>query len=620
MPNISAKVWLCQMQSCTTDSGYVHLLVKHHGKAFFPSCLGDDISILDYDETSECYYFTNAVNAKMLRNFGSYGLSSGVDILGPCLALSEVNEDMNLNMVVGMKCSEWPSVAAEWISRERSNGWPPRGFIDQQIMRGCHVVPVGCKGCEQTHRDWRISFAHVEQEIVHNMTANQMKCFILLRQLKKFFFKVKIPDVITSYIIKTTLFWTIEQSSPELWQPHKLSTAVKVCLNKLILFVQNDFCPHYFIRTCNLLFGRYSLENKSNVLQTCLEARRNQMKILCETPPFAKALSLRHRGEQLSKQRAGQLKSDADEWSEAKFHSTDVKRILEDLLQDELRQILSTKDTTLKLEEYCIRVRQQIDDSCFKSRQRCKQEMRKCRKLIHDVTERLLHICWLGPANREELLDVSAFLNDEEDVNNISNTCHVLMLTEDYSRCHDILGKFITAQKRKDYRRLLKLEYYPKELQVKREDINRHIIGAGEELLNISDLIFLQIEENTLPTPLQTEFCQIVIGHPEVDAVPEDRPTVVVDPLVYICFLRFWCSMKMDQNIEKLKARDDMAWCCGVCTISQKSVALNLLAFCHCQLEEYEGAFEALCRAFREKPAKCSTLVHIACLINNRLL
>ncbi|XP_060073704.1 uncharacterized protein LOC132553471 [Ylistrum balloti] len=593
--------WLFQMQSCTTNSGYVKLRVKQQGNIQTWRPHGYDFTqVVQYDETSDCYYFANNLLSCLHNLVKKKKEIVGLNLItsGPCLTVLDYERDMDMTM--GMKCPEWPSVAAEWISRDRSKRWPSRGFIDQQVMRGCYLVPVGCKECKQTHLDWRISFVHVEQELVRIMNENQIKCYIILKQLKKFFFKVKIPEVITSYVIKTILFWTVEESSPELWQPHQLLTVVQLCLDKLITFVQDGFCPHYFIRTCNLLVRRCSPENRSIVLQTCLEARRNPMKILRQTPLYVNAIPGQHQ------------KSDLQD-------SLDII-LLSEQIQRSLQETLSNTDTEKKLEEYCIYVIEQIDYLSYNNKGRRRQVIQKFQKVIHNVTERLLQICSLGQAHQKELLDIKANCNDEEDVNDIANTCHLLMVTENYTRCHNILGKFVKAQKHKGYSRLLSIsgkDINDKNLNnILMNKITHDICG---EIPRISDLIFLQLEENILPTPLQTEFCPIMSGNTEVDTLPRIRKTITVDPLVYACFLRFWCSVKMDQNIQKLMARDDMVWCCGLSSISQKSVALNLLAFCHSQLEEYEEAFAVLCQAFREKPVNCSTLVHIANLVNNKI-
>ncbi|XP_060064466.1 uncharacterized protein LOC132544835 [Ylistrum balloti] len=628
---VPLSYWLFQIQPCTSNSGYVRLRLKRKGNVrLFNTTLFDTASLFEYDKQSDSSYLTNELTSHatpLVQNM-CFALPSikvrdsytKIVNSGPCITLSnasvcpKMGPKDDLDMVIGIECPEWPSVAMEWISRERFSGYPSREFIDQQVSRGCYLIPVGCKECKQTHLDWRISFAHIEQSIVHNMNETQLNCLLLLRQLKKFLFEVKIPKVITSYIIKTTVFWTIEESSPDLWQRRRLLTAVKVCLNKLITFIQNGFCPHYFIRTCNLLIRRCSPSNKSMVLQTCLEARRNPMKILCQTPPFVQEIPLQRSQHQLSSEYSEQWVFDVIE----EFFATACPSLMTQFIINHiclcLQLQLSQKDSTEEVQLYCMTLIEEINDFCSSYTGKCKQEVGIIQKQIHQFVKRLL---------MTGKLDARSLPNDvnEEDVNDIANICHLLVVTENYSRCHDILSRFLNAQKHTLYKRLIHqgLIATGSDFNTKKAMFNALLLLTSDKTLNITDLIILQIEENTVPIPLQIELNPIPIGRPEVDTLPGNRPTILVDPLVYLCFLKFWCSMKMDQNIEKLRARDDMVWCCGLINISEKSVAFNLLAFCHIQLQEYEEAFAVLCRAYREKPVNCSTLIHIANLVNNKL-
>ncbi|XP_021340767.1 uncharacterized protein LOC110441827 [Mizuhopecten yessoensis] len=634
---VPVSTWLFQMQSCNINSGYVRLRLKKQGNVrLFNPDLFDIKSLFEYDTTSDCNYLSNVINqhfANVLQNnvaipFPNSKVKDITDVVdsGPCATckssfeVPRIGIPGDLDLVTGMWCPEWPSVAVEWILRDRSNGWPSREFIDMQVPRGCYVVPVGCKECTKNHLDWRISFAHIEQALVHSMNAKHINCFLLLRQLKKFFFEVKMPNVITSYIIKTTLFWTIEETSPELWQSHKLLTAVKLCLNKLITFIQNDYCPHYFIRTCNLLIRRYSQADKCSVLQICLEARRNPMIILCRTPPFLEESRHCRSNPLLSSEYSDQEMSELESGM-IKLMTSNLFHFLPFTVNMVFQIKLSDLDSKQEVLQYCKSVAQETIVLFSNRTYTCRQEVEIIQKYIHGITQRLIWSLELGNVSPNQVEYTYDNTTDADDVNCVANTCHLHVIVGDYSRCHDILVKFVAAQKHGVYRRLINIDTIlsSDEFFLTYATTNVFLAVTDDKMSCISDLIFLQMEDDTLPTPLQTELNPIPIGKPDVDTLPGRKPTVLVDPLVYVCFLKFWCSMKMDQNIAKLMARDDMVWCCGLINISEKAVALNLLAFCHRQLGEYEHAFAALCRAFTERPLKCSTLIHIATLVNNKL-
>ncbi|XP_033761251.1 uncharacterized protein LOC117343058 [Pecten maximus] len=418
-----------------------------------------------------------------------------------------------------------------------------------------------------------------------------------IMDLKKIFFDVKIPNVITSYIIKTTLFWTIEETPPDLWQPHKLLTAVKACLDRLTTFIQNDFCPHYFIKTCNLLIRRYSSDDKKRVLETCLEAKGNPMEFLLKTPLLQR---------ELRQEKASYENTDGLMKRKNRVEGT----VMYACVHYVFRMTVSGFTSKQELTKYCRTVQKRIDTVINKFEYfENKEIMQKC---VRDVTERLLEICRKKDSDDNDI--------DIEDLNSIANTCHLQMVARSYIRCNDLLIKFLQVQKCRAYKKMINLDIFElADVFVSRLMFNVFNAFTDDKTPLISDMIFVQIERDSLPTPLQTELNSPLLSITEPLIQSQHKGTVLVDPLVYVCFLRFWCSMKLDQNIEKLKARADMVWCCSLANISEKAVALNLLAYCHIQLEEYEKAFAVLCRAFREKPVKYSTLVHIATLVSNRV-
>ncbi|XP_033726115.1 uncharacterized protein LOC117315823 [Pecten maximus] len=610
------STWLFQMQVCPNNSGYVRLrLCKHGNIKNFGIDYPDIATSLEYDSLSDCNYLTNA----FIHVIADSHLCAESPFMEPCDFFTLVTTRVSgpsLNRtslfpygsysgkveyddVFALRCPEWPSVASEWISRERHKGWPSPEFISQHTSKGCYVVPVGCKECDRMHLDWRISFVHVEQALVKSMNTYQWFCFHLLRQLKKTIFGVKMPNVITSYIIKTTLFWTLEETSPDLWQRSKLLAAGEECLDKLITFVQNGNCPNYFIRTCNLFKKTFSKIDKQMVLQTCLDVKKSQLKFMLETSPFLNRL--------------GTLK--ASGVNSAGFIKNITKLVnsmpVKSLIESMLAQLVP--NSRPELIQWCRNIQQNIK-GVINTRE-CDEETKMLLDYIHTFTDRWLKSCTLRtPYSQKNSADIELIDFDLEDVYSVASFCHLQMVAGSYTRCNGLLTKFIEIQKQREYRNVSLHGNSFKKLFT-----YLSIIIQMDAPPVIFDMIFLQIEQDTLPTPLQTEINSSLINIPNFSTKTQARRVLVVDPLVYACFLRFWCSIKMDENIEKLKARDAMVWCCGLDSISYKAVALNLLAYCHIQLEEYETAFKVLCRALSMTPVRRSTLVYIATLVNTKL-
>ncbi|CAG2247013.1 unnamed protein product [Mytilus edulis] len=57
---------------------------------------------------------------------------------------------------------------------------------------------------------------------------------------------------ITSYTMKTVMFWCLEEKSVDFWQSSKLICCICYCVSKLKFFVEKGFLPNYFIRERNL--------------------------------------------------------------------------------------------------------------------------------------------------------------------------------------------------------------------------------------------------------------------------------------------------------------------------------------------------------------------------------
>lgn len=345
--------------------------------------------------------------------------------------------------------------------------------------------------------------------------------------------------------------------------------------------------------------------------------------ILCQTPPFADSVPLQ-----------GTKPSHSPAYNYVGVESVDealLDKLISSLLTrsfiNNVRSVLQTKlsdiDSKEDMEKYCIAIEQETQTYTTNNIQKYGQEMEAIQKYINCITHRLLQTNMFDGIPTSRARQSGGFFRenlDIDDMNSIANNCHLYVVAGDYVRCNGILKEFISVQKDKTYARLFDKGIASSGYNF---DFSYAILNAmillQEDLPCISDLIFTQVEQSSLPIPLQTELNPIPIGKSDIDTLPGLKPTVLVDPLVYVCFLRFWCSMKLDENIEKLRARTDMVWCCGLDNIQQKAVACNLLAYCHSQLEEYSEAFAVLCRASRQRPKHCSTLVNIAVLINNKL-
>ena len=71
-----------------------------------------------------------------------------------------------------------------------------------------HVVPVGHKGSDISHLEWRICFTKAEVYLIQRLNDTETKLYILLKMVSKLF-KFISADI-TSYVMKNIVLWLVE--------------------------------------------------------------------------------------------------------------------------------------------------------------------------------------------------------------------------------------------------------------------------------------------------------------------------------------------------------------------------------------------------------------------------
>ena len=116
------------------------------------------------------------------------------------------------------------------------------------------IVPKPSDLSGDIRKEWRFSFSNPEAELFKWFTEEQSKVYYLLRSLYARHFKEKLAGVLTSYHFKTVMFWTLEEEDPSLWSKESTMNLLLRVLKKLLRFIQDGFCPHFFIRNHNLCY------------------------------------------------------------------------------------------------------------------------------------------------------------------------------------------------------------------------------------------------------------------------------------------------------------------------------------------------------------------------------
>jgi len=175
--------------------------------------------------------------------------------------LSAIIKRYSIDYVPCIKLMFWPSVAAEWKTRDRL--WPNQSVIEEIASKGIHLV--GKAFCHE-EMDWRLSFSVAEIELATRWSAAQHFVYFVFKSL---FYKFIKPlsvgftsedscaadgkKYLSSYLAKTVMMWTSESCDQSWWTEDNADE----CLTVLLLALQSAFetrtLHHYFVCSVNLL-------------------------------------------------------------------------------------------------------------------------------------------------------------------------------------------------------------------------------------------------------------------------------------------------------------------------------------------------------------------------------
>ncbi|XP_015754833.1 PREDICTED: uncharacterized protein LOC107334417 [Acropora digitifera] len=181
---------------------------------------------------------------------GGSGLSCASTFrLTPLPGMKQVEVDR----VPAIECMGWPRSASEWISR-KPRYWPQADTIEKITAGGFMVVPRPSNINGDTMKEWRISFSIAEAFLFDTFDECHAMVYYMLRSLYARSFKQKLHGSLTSYHLKTVMFWMLEETEPTCWSRERIVDIFMCALKKLLKFTRKGFLPHYFIPSQNLFY------------------------------------------------------------------------------------------------------------------------------------------------------------------------------------------------------------------------------------------------------------------------------------------------------------------------------------------------------------------------------
>ena len=228
--------------------GYVRLQLVHKGDVQW-----ERFQDLELDM---CHYLSVDMNNRvcLVQNSEGFMLTEMHRKEGPAIHMDAVKNRTSSDTVFALSCTDWPECAQEWLSRKRIHGRPSKELIKQCKSLGFIVVSACHPASDEKQFQWRISFSHQERLLVTQFNSVQLKCYILLKIIKKELIKHYIKeDTLTSYHLKTCMLYILENTPSELWVPENLVGCLIMCLRQIHLWIGDEKIPNYFIPGENML-------------------------------------------------------------------------------------------------------------------------------------------------------------------------------------------------------------------------------------------------------------------------------------------------------------------------------------------------------------------------------
>ncbi|XP_078309777.1 uncharacterized protein LOC111120402 isoform X2 [Crassostrea virginica] len=185
----------------------------------------------------------------------------------------------------GFFCGFWPPSASSWI--ERCHSWPPTDVLNEITQYGCHFVAIGNKAGNHVDNEWRISFSHAELKLVYSMNRTQFLTYGLLKLFLTESINKELEEdekVLSSYHMKTAIFWAIQQNIISDWCPQNLLTCFWVCFKILIKWVYEGCCPNFFIPENNMFLNKVHGSTQHSLFGRLLDFYEKGQEIVFEFP------------------------------------------------------------------------------------------------------------------------------------------------------------------------------------------------------------------------------------------------------------------------------------------------------------------------------------------------
>ncbi|KAH3840107.1 uncharacterized protein LOC127879556 [Dreissena polymorpha] len=151
--------------------------------------------------------------------------------------------------VQALRC-HCPSIMQRWAARPRH--WPSPVIVDKVVSLGAYLTPVGFKGSDCKHMEWRMCFNTGETELVNNLNITQAHVYVMLKTILKDVLRPCKKEV-TSYVIKNIVLWQAERNPQNKFDTQSFFHWLHDGLRELKTAVATQQLSYYMIPERNLM-------------------------------------------------------------------------------------------------------------------------------------------------------------------------------------------------------------------------------------------------------------------------------------------------------------------------------------------------------------------------------
>ena len=271
-------IQLLLMESEMTKPGYTLIRLPDHNSGFRINNVNPFVSLLNGQ------YLSSKKWRQILNTCISH--SHEISFQGPCTKWEIGGCEFNNTWC--LKGDIFPINAQLSFQRLRQSSWPTPEVIHSIENDGVLFVPVGSKQTIFWETEWMISYSQAEMKLIHSMNHTQFLCYALL----KMFFKEAIDankdvkGLLSCYFTRTALFWEIA-TCPDYWNPSTLLSCFWKCFSRLLQWMSNSHCPHFFVPEDNMFEDKLDGKCRDMLLQHLRTLHREGYKCLLRCPSFA---------------------------------------------------------------------------------------------------------------------------------------------------------------------------------------------------------------------------------------------------------------------------------------------------------------------------------------------